>query len=79
MKPQINIQQALALVHVAEKILKEDSHNQKLINLTNSVVSIIVLYLRHPTALVSLQQLNVYNRLRNFIGESNIHTLQEKE
>jgi hypothetical protein len=79
MKPQINIQQALALVHVAEKILKEDSHNQKLINLTNSVVSIIVLYLRHPTALVSLQQLNVYNRLRNYIEESNIHTLQEKE
>jgi dsRNA-specific ribonuclease len=79
MKPQINIQQALALVHVAEKKLKEDPHNKRLKNLTDSVVSIVVLYLRHPTALVNLQQLNIYNRLRNYIEESNIHTLQEKE
>ena len=79
MKPQINIQQALALIHVAEKQLKEDPANKRLKNLIDSVVSIVVLYLRHPTALVSLQQLNIYNRLRNYIEESNIHTLQEKE
>ena len=79
MKPQINIQQALALIHVAEKTLKEDPANKRLKNLIDSVVSIVVLYLRHPTALVSLQQLNIYNRLRNYIEESNIHTLQEKE
>ena len=79
MKPQINIQQALALIHVAEKRLKKDPNNKRLKNLTDSVVSIVVLYLRHPTALVNLQQLNIYNRLRNYIEESNIHTLQEKE
>jgi hypothetical protein len=78
MKPQINIQQALALIHVAEKKLKENPQNERLKNLTNSVVSIVVLYLRHPTALVSLQQLNIYNRLRNYLEESNIHTPQEK-
>ncbi len=79
MKPQINIQQALAIIHVAEKRLKEEPDNQRLRNLINSVVSIVVLYLRHPTAIVSLQQLNIYNRLRNYLEESNIHTLQEKE
>jgi hypothetical protein len=78
MKPQINIQQALNLIHVAEKKLKDEPDNQRLKNLTNSVVSIVVLYLRYPTALVTLQQLNVYNRLRNYLEESNIHTPQEK-
>jgi hypothetical protein len=77
MKPQINIQQALALIHVAEKNLKENPDNQQLKNLTDSVVSIVVLYLRYPTALVNLQQLNMYNRLRNYLEESNIHTSQE--
>lgn len=76
MKPQINIQQALALIHVAEKRLRENP-NERLKNLTNSVVSIVVLYLRYPTALVTLQQLNIYNRLRNYLEESNIHTPQE--
>jgi uncharacterized protein YihD (DUF1040 family) len=79
MRPQINTQQALSLIHVAEKKLKEDPHNKRLKDLTDSVVSIVVLYLRHPTALVNLQQLNIYNRLRNYLEESNIHTLQEKE
>ncbi|CAB4135551.1 hypothetical protein UFOVP285_54 [uncultured Caudovirales phage] len=79
MRPQINTQQALALVHVAEKKLKENPYDKRLKNLIDSVVSIVVLYLRHPTALVSLQQLNIYNRLRNYMEESNIHTLQEKE
>ena len=78
MKPQINTQQALALIHVAEKRLKEDPQDQKLKNLTNSVVSIVVLYLRYPTALVTLQQLNIYNRLRNYLEPDNIHTLKEK-
>ena len=78
MKPQINIQQALAIIHVAEKRLKEEPDNQRLRNLINSVVSIVVLYLRHPTAIVSLQQLNIYNRLRNYLEESNIHTPQEE-
>ena len=77
MKPQINIPQALALIHVAERKLKDDPSNQRLKNLTNSVVSIVVLYLRYPTALVTLQQLNVYNRLQNYLEESNIHTPQE--
>lgn len=77
MKPQINIQQALALIHVAERKLRENPDDQRLKNLTNSVVSIVVLYLRHPTALVTLPQLNVYNRLRNYLEKSNIHTPQE--
>lgn len=76
MKPQINTQQALALIHVAERRLRENP-NQRLKNLTDSVVSIVALYMRHPTALVTLQQLNVYNRLRNYLEESNIHTPQE--
>jgi hypothetical protein len=77
MKPQINIQQALALIHVAEKKRKSNPQDLKLKDLTNSVVSIVVLYLRHPTALVTTQQLNIYNRLRNYLEESNIHTPQE--
>ena len=77
MRPQINTQQALALIHVAERKLKDNPNDERLKNLCNSVVSIVVLYLRHPTALVTLQQLNVYNRLRNYVEESNIHTPQE--
>ena len=77
MKPQINTQQALALIHVAESKIRENPNDERLRNLTNSVVSIVVLYLRHPTALVSLRQLNIYNRLRNYLEESNIHTPQE--
>lgn len=79
MKPQINIQQALATIHVAERNLRVNPDDERLRNLTNSVVSIVVLYLRQPTALVTLRQLNVYNRLRNYLEESNIHTPQEKE
>lgn len=77
MKPQINIQQALALIHVAERKLRENP-DKRLKDLTDSVVSIVVLYLRHPTALVTLRQLNVYNRLINYLEESNIHTPQEE-
>jgi hypothetical protein len=77
MKPQINTQQALALIHVAEKRLKENPQDQKLKDLTNSVVSTVVLHLRHPTAIVTLPQLNVYNRLRNYLEPDNIHTLKE--
>jgi hypothetical protein len=77
MKPQINTQQALALIHVAERNLRENPDDQRLKNLTNSVVSIVVLYLRQPTAIVTLPQLNVYNRLRNYLEKSNIHTPQE--
>lgn len=77
MRPQINIQQALASVHVAERKLRENPDDERLRNLTNSVVSIVVLYLRHPTALVSQRQLNVYNRLRNYLEADNIHTPQE--
>ena len=76
MKPQINTQQALALIHVAEKRLRENPDDLRLQNLTNSVVSIVVFYLRYPTALVTLRQLNVYNRLRNYIEVDNIHTPQ---
>lgn len=77
MRPQINTQQALALIHVAERKLRENPNDERLRNLTNSVVSIVVFYLRQPTALVTLRQLNVYNRLLKYLEESNIHTPQE--
>lgn len=76
MKPQIQTQQVQALIHVAEKKLKE-SPDQRLKNLTDSAVSVLVLYLRQPTAIVTLQQFNVIKRLQNYLEESNIHTPQE--
>ena len=78
MKPQINTQETLTLIHVAERKRKQNPHDEKLANLTNSVVSIFVLYLRYPTAFITLQQLNIYNRLRYYLEESSIHTPQEK-
>jgi len=78
MKPQINIPQTLALIHVAEKKLRENPDDERLKNMNNSVVSIVVLYLRHPTAIVELRQLNMVNRLRNYLEVDNIHTPQEE-
>jgi len=78
MKPQINTQQTLALIHVAERKLKENPNDKRLKNLTDSAVSVVVLYLRHPTALVNLTQLNVVNRLRKYLEADNIHTPQEE-
>jgi hypothetical protein len=77
MKPTLQIQQTVALIHVAEKRQKEFPQDEKLKGLINSVVSIVVLYLRHPEAVVTLQQLNIVNRLRNYLEVDNIHTPQE--
>lgn len=62
------------MIHVAESRLKECSDGVVTKDLIDSCVSVLVLYLRHPTAIVTLQQKNIVNRLRDVLEFDNIHT-----
>lgn len=73
----IQTQQVLALIHKAEAIQKR-RNNTCLDGLINSCVSILVLYLRHPSPRVTLQQLKLINKLREQVEADNIHTPQEE-
>lgn len=70
----IQTQALLALIHTAEGRLRVNP-DEKLKGLTDSAVSVLVIYLRFPSPRVRPEQKLVVDRLREYLESINIHTL----
>lgn len=71
----IQTKEVLDLIHKAHYRLRVNPNDEKLKALTDSAVSVLVIYLRFANPRVYPEQVEVVNRLRMYLESINIHTL----
>lgn len=66
------------MIHLAQSKIRVNPNDQRLKDLTDSAVSVLVIYLRFPNPRVHPEQVLIVNKLREYLESINIHTLAVK-
>lgn len=72
MNRHIRVLNTLALVHAAETHLNNHSEDEELYDVSNTVLSIVVLHLRTPLGEVDQEQYNQIQLLKNLLNKRSI-------